>query len=142
MQPRGTSMKYDLVNHLRCPECRSRFTLTVTREDEGQVRSGKLTCEDGHTFPIDQFVPRFVDAEAYADTFSRQRLYVRRHFKHYLGDKSGYALFEPTTAISDQLVATGLTLEVGCGYGRFIDVVQSKGGRIVGVELSTHSVNL
>ena len=136
------AMKHDLVQCLRCPDCATTFSLVIAEEDAGQVKTGTLTCASGHTFPIQRFVPRFVDSEKYADTFSRQRLYVRRHLKYYRGDRSGYALFERTTGLTDRLLAAGVTLEIGCGYGRFLDVVNSKGGRVVGVDLSTHSVDL
>jgi SAM-dependent methyltransferase len=135
-------MKYELVQDLCCPICRGSFVLTVASEKARQVESGDLTCEQRHRFPITRFVPRFVDTDKYADTFSVQRRYVRRHFEHYRRDRSGDDQFERTTAISDELLTQGTTLEIGCGYGRFLDVVQRRGGRIVGVDLSTHSVDL
>ena len=51
-------------------------------------------------------------------------------------------LFFPTTAFSPEAIKNGLSLEIGTGYGRFVDVVQRAGGRIVGVDLSTHSIDL
>jgi len=135
-------MKYDLVDYLRCPVCRGRFTLTVISERERQIETGNLVCPQGHRHPITRFVPRFVDTDKYADTFSVQRRYVRKHFDHYRHDRSGDEQFGRTTAISDDLLTHGTTLEIGCGYGRFLDVVQRRGGRIVGVDLSTHSVDL
>lgn len=104
--------------------------------------TGQLDCSGGHRFPILRGVPRFVDADQYADSFSKQRLYVRRHFKHYRSDRSGDTRFTPSTGIPLDKVNTGLMLEVGCGYGRYLDVVQRHGGEIVGVDLSTHSVDL
>jgi SAM-dependent methyltransferase len=101
-----------------------------------------LLCPHGHSYPITKFIPRFVDADKYADSFSRQRLYVRRHFKYYLKDRSGDELFQFTTSFTPDDLKSGLSLEVGCGYGRFLDVVQRRGGRIIGVDLSTHSVEL
>jgi SAM-dependent methyltransferase len=135
-------MKRDLVDMLRCPACGGRLTLSVSAEERGQVKTGALACSGGHAYPITRFVPRFVDADKYADTFSRQRLYVRRHFKHYQTDRSGDALFFPTTGFTPEEIRQGLTLEIGCGYGRFVDVVQRAGGQIVGVDLSTHSIDL
>ena len=136
-------MKHALLEYLRCPSCKSRFDLTIDEMERNQVKTGRLTCQNGaHGFPVTKFVPRFVDADKYADTFSRQRLYVRRHFKHYRSDSSGDRLFFPTTGFSPEEIKTGLALEVGCGYGRFVDVVQRAGGTIVGVDLSTHSIDL
>ena len=136
-------MKPSLVDHLRCTSCRSHLDLAVEETERGEVRTGRLSCRAcKKVFPIQRFVPRFVDADKYADSFSRQRLYVRRHFEHYRKDKSGDAQFFPTTGFEPADLSGGLTLEIGCGYGRFIDVVQRAGGRIVGVDLSTHSIEL
>src|SRR6185436_1085899 len=61
---------------------------------------------------------------------------------HYEKDRSGDELFFPTTGFSPEGIKNGLSLEIGAGYGRFVDVVQRAGGRIVGVDLSTHSIDL
>jgi len=136
-------MKLALVDLLRCPTCRAPFDLAVVEMERNEVKTGRLTCRGGgHAFPVSRFVPRFVDADHYADTFSRQRLYVRRHFKYYEKDTSGDALFFPTTGFSPEAIKTGVSLEIGCGYGRFVDVVQRAGGAVVGVDLSTHSIDL
>lgn len=136
-------MKHELLQHLRCPTCVTPLTLSVAEEEHGEVKTGTLACQKGgHVFQVTRFVPRFVDADKYADSFSRQRLYVRRHFSYYRADKSGDALFFPTTGFDPEEIKQGLSLEIGTGYGRFVDVVQRAGGRIVGVDLSTHSIDL
>ena len=35
------------------------------------------------------------------------------------------------TGFDAEELRTGLTLEVGCGYGRYLDAVQRKGGTII-----------
>lgn len=49
------------------------------------MKTGSLTCQSParHRFAISRFVGRFVDAAKYADSFSRQPLYVRKHFRYY-----------------------------------------------------------
>lgn len=135
-------MKTDLLPHLVCPECRTPLRLDEHQREQAEVMTGRLVCEHGHEYRVSKGVPRFVDADAYADSFSRQRLYVRRHFEHYRNDRSGDEQFGRTTSFNDEDLKTGFTLEVGCGYGRFVDVVQRRGGRIVGIDLSTHSIEL
>jgi SAM-dependent methyltransferase len=136
-------MKPELLRHLVCPECSGTLTLDVQEEEHGQIRSGTLRCgNEGTSYPIVGFVPRFVDKDQYADTFSRQRIYVRRHFHYYRADTSGDLLFLPTTGFSADELPTGVTLEIGCGYGRFVDVAQRLGAEIIGVDLSTHSIEL
>jgi SAM-dependent methyltransferase len=136
-------MKRELLEYLRCPVCVTRLDLAVAEEEHGEVKTGTLTCQERrHTYQVSRFVPRFVDADAYADSFSLQRLYVRKHFKYYEKDTSGDAQFFPTTGFDPTAITSGLSLEIGCGYGRFVDVVQRAGGAVVGVDLSTHSIDL
>lgn len=136
-------MKIELMEYLICPDCEAPFDLDVLEEEAGQIRSGFLSCKrSGCTFPITRHVPRFVDMDAYADSFSKQRLYVRRHFRYYQRDRSGDTLLLPTTGFDPGQMRWGLTLEAGCGYGRFVDTVQRLGGTIVGIDLSTHSIDL
>jgi uncharacterized protein YbaR (Trm112 family) len=136
-------MKYDFLEILRCPTCKTRLDLSVAEEEHGEVKTGTLTCAGGvHTYRVSKFVPRFVDADKYADSFSLQRLYVRKHFKYYREDKTGDELFFPTTGFDPEEIKQGHSLEIGAGYGRFVDVVQRAGGKIVGVDLSTHSIEL
>ncbi len=136
-------MKPALLDHLVCPECGDSLDLDADEWRSAEVYTGTLRCKSkGCRYPIARFVPRFVDADAYADSFSRQRLYVRRHFHHYAVDRSGDQTFLPTTDFDAATIVDGLTLEAGCGYGRYVDVVQRLGGRIVGIDLSTHSIDL
>jgi SAM-dependent methyltransferase len=136
-------MKYELLKHLVCPETGESLELKVSEEQYGQIKEGCLTSRGGkYRYPITSYVPRFVQKEAYASTFSKQRLYVKRHFKHYECDPLAKSLFYQTTGLSSEQINAGLLLEVGCGYGRFVNVIQQDGGEIVGVDLSTHSIEL
>jgi len=136
-------MKHDFTSQLVCFPCQAGLTLEAQEEVDSKVRTGRLTCTAcGKVYPIKGYVPRFVDSEKYVTSFSVQRTHVRKHFHEYVSDRSGYEKFSPITGISVDEVKQGLTLEVGCGYGRFLDVVQSLGGTIVGVDLSTESIEL
>ena len=136
-------MKQELLRYLVCPDCKAPLELASEEEVSGEIYSGTLHCTDKCcVFPITGYVPRFVNTELYANSFSRQRSYVRRHFKYYESDRSGEQLFLPTTGFSVDDLRQGMTLEIGCGYGRFLDVVDRLGGRVIGVDLSTHSIEL
>jgi len=107
-------MRPDFAHQLVCPEHRASLSLASDQLEEGRVRSGRLVCsENGCTFQIKQFVPRFVNSDAYADTFSKQRLYVRRHFEDYKKDRSGDRLLEISTGFTPVALRQGRTLEVG-----------------------------
>ena len=131
-------MKHRLLDMLVCPECQVALKLESVEEESGQIRTCFLHCtEKGCKYPITNFVPRFVDTDKYVDSFSIQRQYTRRHFDWFKKDRQGYALFTPTTGFTKEDLKEGMTLEAGCGYGRFLDVVESMGGEVVGFDLST-----
>lgn len=136
-------MKRSLLRYLVCPQTGEPLELQVREEQNDQIKEGQLVSSgSGHTYPIHNYVPRFVTAEEYTSTFSMQRQYVKRHFRHYQRDRSGFSLFYETTGFSKGQIAKGLSLEIGCGYGRFVDVVQQDGGEVIGVDLSSDSIDL
>jgi len=135
-------VKHALVKLLQCPQHGVSLALEVREEVEGEIKTGSLSCVAGHAYPIVKFIPRFAETDEYARTFSAQRNYVRRHFRAYMSDRSGYDLFPMSTGLSRADVARSLSLEVGCGYGRFVDVAQQFGGEVVGIDLSTQSIEL
>lgn len=136
-------MKYKLMEILVCPKCKNKLELEIVNEKNKEIETGYLHCRnDGEKYPIKKYVPRFVESDKYVDAFSFLRERTRRHFDEYKKDRRGYKLFLPTTGFNEEDIKKGLTLEIGCGYGRYLDVVNSMGGEIVGVELSTDSVEL
>lgn len=136
-------MKYKLLDLLVCPECKNKLELEVTNENNGEVETGFLHCRnDGKKYPIKEYVPRFVETDKYVDSFSFLRKQTRKHFDEYKSDRQGYKRFLPTTGFNEDDIKKGISLEIGCGYGRFLDVVDNMGGEIVGIELSTDSVEL
>jgi SAM-dependent methyltransferase len=136
-------MKHRLLEILCCPACRGPLTLDATEEKYGEVRSGELACgRCGASYPIVGYVPRFVDREAAEPALALQHRCVRRHFDAYVSDRSGDARLVPYTGFDVRDLRRGLTLEVGCGYGRFLNTVSHRGGEIVGVDVSASAADL
>ena len=113
---------------LACPGCGG-----------GLVRSsGGLECGGCKaTYPCDR-VARFVDREAYAESFGLQwRTFSRTQLDSGALPDSERRLRQETGL--DQAALRGKTvLEAGCGMGRFLDVVSRDGAALaVGVDLST-----
>ena len=135
-------MKHSLLKHLVCPRHGGPLALSEATERGAEIERGQLACAAGHVYPIEKYVPRFAATDEYAKTFSAQREYVRRHFRFYAKDRSGQQLFQATTALSKDELIQGLCLEAGCGYGRFVDVVERQGAEVVGVDLSSQSIEL
>lgn len=99
--------------------------------------STSLTCPSGCVVPVLNHVPRFVDSSNYAAGFGLQWNAFR---KTQLDSHTG------TTISSDRLfrcvggslsVVRGKSvLEVGCGAGRFTEVILAAGARVFACDLS------
>jgi len=77
-----------------------------------------------------------VESDAYAGSFSFE---WNRHRKTQLDNattRESEDTFREKTGLSPEDVAGRLVLDVGCGMGRFADVVSRWGGRVVGIDLS------
>lgn len=137
-------MKPSLINHLVCPNEGSRLSLEVHQMEGDEVKEGLLRTPSGRAYPIRAGVPRFVASDDYVATFSRQRRYVRTHFETYQREfnySEAAELFMRSTGF-DLSDLKGLTLDAGCGYGRFLRVLSQAGGEVVGVDLSSDTVEL
>jgi uncharacterized protein len=57
-------MKKDLMNILVCPVCKGNLTLTIEKENEKEIVSGKLYCQkDKATYPIVDTIPNLLPPE-------------------------------------------------------------------------------
>jgi len=53
-------MRRDLLDILVCPVSKGPLTLTVTNEADGEILEGSLACEEGHSFPIEDGIPKLL----------------------------------------------------------------------------------
>jgi uncharacterized protein len=59
--PEHSGMRHDLIEILVCPMCRAGLTLEATREADGEVVEGRLTCSGCHeVFPIEDGIPNLL----------------------------------------------------------------------------------
>jgi SAM-dependent methyltransferase len=118
----------DLLALLRCPICKR----SLVSSDAG------LNCPTcGRRFPKVRGVVRFVDESNYADSFGYQwQRFQRTQLDHANRDLSELD-FARKTGLAPQDLKGKLVLDVGCGMGRFAEVVTRWGARVVGIDLST-----
>jgi SAM-dependent methyltransferase len=124
-------MDLDLSRILICVQCGALLPVEASWESTGTRCSG---C--GTVVPVIRGIPRFVASDAYVGSFSFE---WNRHKKTQLDDltcRESEATFREKTGLTPEQVAGRLVLDVGCGMGRFADVVERWGGRVVGVDLS------
>jgi uncharacterized protein YbaR (Trm112 family) len=66
-------VKERILDLLRCPSCGLGLSLKDEVVDQGEIREGQIECDGCNaTYPIRNFIPRFVDDDNYARGFGFQ----------------------------------------------------------------------
>jgi SAM-dependent methyltransferase len=92
------------------------------------------TCS--RQYPVRRGIPRFVESDQYAGNFSHEWT-VHRTTQLDSGSLTvSEATFAEKTGWKAEDVRGKRVLDVGCGMGRFADVILRWGGEVVGVDLS------
>ena len=133
-------MRRAVIDSLVFPGTNMAFELGhVEFEAHGEIQEGMLVTRDGDkSIPIRNFIPRFVPDSSYTSNFGLQW----NHFRRTQLDR-----FNGTTITSDRFYAgTGWSpkelyvqriLEVGCGAGRFTQVMLDAGAEVWSLDYST-----
>lgn len=122
-----------LLDILCCPSDRGE----LIRNDAGGG-SPVLECvKCNRVYPIRNGIPRFVADDQYAGNFSHEwTVHRTTQLDAARQDGLSESTFMQKTGWKPEDVRGRLVLDVGCGMGRFADVVVRWGGRVVGVDLS------
>lgn len=121
-----------------CPLCGGGLGIeAVTGEEGGRIREGRIACRGcAESFPIANFIPRFVSAENYAGSFGLQ---WNRHARTQLDRFSGIPLsrnrFFQVTRWPERMAGKTI-LEAGCGAGRFTQVALETGAEVYSFDYS------
>lgn len=112
-------MRRDLVDHLACPVCRGPLEATSTRESEGEIEHGTLSCGCGAVFPIADFVPSFFRAEALSDA-ERRMLADGEYWSGFYGfyADAGYRYFIDSRTDPAPLLFQGILRRLALGNRR------------------------
>ncbi len=131
-------MTPELLNWICCPACKSELTLTAATIAEHGVEEGALACRVcAISYPITRGVPRFVQSDGYVQSFSYEwNRFNRVQFDPANGTTESEDTFTEKTGLTAADVKGKLILDVGCGAGRFSEVVSRWGGRVVGIDYS------
>jgi SAM-dependent methyltransferase len=91
----------------------------------------------GHAYPIVGGVPRFVPADAYAESFGFQwTRFARTQLDSANGTTRSRDTFVEKTGWSLAELAGTCVLDVGCGMGRFAEIAADAGAEVYGIDLS------
>ena len=130
------------LQFLCCPETGQSLTLHGQQVNHlGMVQTGTLRSEGGRAYPIVRGVPRFVSSEHYAASFGYE--WTRWPRVQFESENRGRPMeghttrmWERITSAADEQIRGRMIVDLGCGPGRFLDVVRRKGGIAVGIDLS------
>ncbi|MGD1100588.1 MAG: methyltransferase domain-containing protein [Terriglobia bacterium] len=130
-------MKPRLAELLVCPECSASLQLKIQDQNCGEIITGSFVCPAcRQEFPIREGIPRFVRSDVYAASFS----YEWKRWQRTQFDTESRRLSESTFVVSTgrrpRELAGKLALDVGCGTGRFMELLARAGAETVGMDLS------
>ena len=101
------------------------------------AENSNLKCPDGCTIPIINKIPRFVSSENYADAFGRQwNKFRKTQLDSHTGTTISKDRLERCLGGSLDVIKGKTVLEVGCGAGRFTEVMLKSGARVFACDLS------
>jgi SAM-dependent methyltransferase len=109
------------LKYLCCPSCKNSLTIDTNTEI---IIEGLLKCSSCfNSYKIKNGIPRFVENSDYADSFSLQ--WTKYNDSQYDSEmiKESEIRFKSETNIKYENVNEKIVIDVGCGPGRFIDIV-------------------
>jgi SAM-dependent methyltransferase len=132
-------MKNELIELLRCPKTSQRLIVKDPVFRNGEIHTALLVTEDNqYSYPIYEFIPRFVSLANYADNFGMQ---WNRFRKTQLDSHSGHPIsterFFRATGWKPENMVDKWVLDVGCGAGRFAEVSLQAGSKVVALDYSS-----
>lgn len=134
-------MTPDILPGLACPKCKGSLGGLNHLEQSAQsthIESGLLLCQGcGASYEIKDFVPRFVLAQNYANSFGFQwNTFRRTQLDSCSGTTISRKRFCDETGWTEKDMSGALTLDAGCGAGRFAEIALSLGARLFAIDYS------
>lgn len=132
-------MRESSISVFRCPECTQRLSLAGTPALEaGEIVTGEFACPEGHRFAIIRRIPRFQPDSGYAANFGEQwNAFRRTQLDRFNGTTLSRDRFYSGTGWSPEELRGARVLEVGCGAGRFSQVMLDTGAELCSIDYST-----
>lgn len=128
-----------------CPDCRTEVALSPGASYDGaHVATGELRCASGHTFPIVNRVPRFVQHQLNADQartrdsfgYEWTKLYPEHGHSTPEWQEERDIFLEYTRTLPSEFKGK-LVLDGGCGNGRYAKMANDWGARVIAVDISS-----
>lgn len=138
-------MRDFLMQLLDCPECRSGpLRLKAQERRDGEIISGQITCDGcGRVYPVINGIPRFLK--------NYQKSQVQKRFEHQWKkwgrdevifgrtreESKKFFLDFSGSAINPKYLKGKVSLDGGCGHGRFAEIMAECGAFSVGLDIGS-----
>ena len=134
-------MKKNLYKLLCDPATGEDLELIIEKNIGDEIVKGKLVSLSNE-YEIINSIPRFINKENYSNNFGWQwNKWASVQFEHSNINKpmEGYTtrMFNQITEWNKENLNEKIVLDMGCGSGRFTDVVLSNGGYVIAVDNSS-----
>jgi len=131
-------MQIELLELLCCPETSERLQLKDALYVGNLIKSGILVTANGQkSYPIRDFIPRFVPESNYADNFGMQwNMFSKTQLDSYSGQSISGDRFWAATRLTPADIKGKWVLDIGCGAGRFAEIALAAGANVVAVDYS------
>lgn len=134
-------MKITHLKYLCDPETREELVLESASSVDNEIVSGILVSPSNR-YPIINGIPRFVRDEGYSDNFGFQwNRWARVQFEdqNFGGAMEQHTtnMFKSITGFSGEILKGKSVLDMGCGPGRFTDVVANMGATVIALDYSS-----
>lgn len=131
-------MKKTFLDILVCPKCNGNIIVEkVFEESAGELKEGVLYCDACKAdFLINNYIPRFVPSENYANSFGFQwNTHSRTQIDKFSGLNMSRDRFFSVTGWPDDLRGHKI-LEAGSGAGRFTQIALDTGAEVFSFDYS------
>jgi SAM-dependent methyltransferase len=133
-------MRSGIVDLLRAPDNGSRLEISrLAEQEQGEIKTGELIATDsGEVYPIKNFIPRFVQDGSYTASFGEQwNRYRRTQLDRFNGTTLSRDRFFRDTKWTPEELRNQRILEIGCGAGRFTQVMLDAGAELFSLDYSS-----
>lgn len=111
--------------------------LVVSPAGERVENSAALTCSSGCSIPVTRHIPRFVDSSNYAAAFGLQwKAFRKTQLDSFTGRGISRSRLTRCFGGSMEVTRGKSVLEVGCGAGRFTEILLNDGAHVFACDLS------
>lgn len=129
-------MRLEHLKYLRCPKTGAALSLVEEVMENERVKEGRLVTAMGESYDIIKFVPRFVEADNYAENFGFEwQLHNRTQFDadagHKMSEDRVFGVSRWNRNLKGQVI-----LEAGSGSGRFTEQLLSTDAVVVSFDFS------